>query len=63
MIRSKNKSLDPNKIANCSKAPVTDSAHNDEMFGTAKGPKLFAVIDDALSQALSDSGQRFQFVR
>lgn len=32
------------------------------MFGAAKGAKPLPVVDDALSQAFSNSGQRFQFI-
>ena len=31
------------------------------MFGAAKGTELFSVINDALSQTLSDARQLFEF--
>lgn len=31
------------------------------MFGAAKGAEFFAVVDDALSQTLSDARELFEF--
>ena len=56
------RSFNSHQIPQRPKPSIADSAHNDQMFGAAKGAEPLTVIDNALSQALSDSGQRFQFV-
>ena len=52
-----------NQIPQSAKTLVAETAQDDQMFGMPEGPVSFAMVDDALSQALADARQRFQFVR
>jgi hypothetical protein len=48
------------QITHRAKAPVADTANDEQMLSTSERPVFFAMFDDSFSQALSDSRQPFQ---
>src|SRR5262245_17258862 len=52
-----------NQIPQSAKTLIAETAQDDQMFGMPEGSVSFSIVDDALSQALADARQRFQFVR
>ena len=54
------KLLNRYQIPQRAKASVADAAHDEQMFGAPKRAVLFAMFDDALSQAFPDSGKTLQ---
>lgn len=55
--------LDFNQISDFTKAAVTDSAHQQEMFGFAKRAELFAVINNLLCGFRADIRKFFEHFR
>ncbi len=49
------------QIAQCPKPSIADSAHNDQMFYTAKRAEPFAMFDNALGQTFANSGKLLEF--
>ena len=49
------------QIAQCPKPSIADSAHNDQMFYTAKRAESFAMFDNALGQTFANSGKLLEF--
>lgn len=54
--------LDNDQFPERTKPFTANPAHNDQMLWPAKRAKLFTMLNDSFSQALSDSGQRFQLL-
>ena len=53
--------LDRDQVPQRAKAPIADSADNDQMLGPAKRAEPFTVVDDALSQTFPDPGKFLEF--
>jgi hypothetical protein len=54
-------SFDCNFALERPKPPITDPAHNYQMFGAAKWAEPFAMVNDALGQTLSNARELFEF--
>jgi hypothetical protein len=55
-------SLNCDQVSQSAKSSITNPTHNDQVLGAAERAELFPVLDDSFGQALTDAGQRFQFV-